>query len=362
MNSKLKKVLSFGVVFAAVGLALTACSHKGATSSSTSKTTKNTVALITDSNGVDDRSFNQAAWQGFKDYGKEHGLSRGNNGYQYFESSGASDYVPNMSQAANANFKTIYGVGYMLTDAIKTSAKKYPKKNFVIIDDVAGGLKNVVSVTFKSNQASYLAGVAAAETTKTNVVGFVGGAQSTVIDMFEAGFTKGVEDTAKKEGKKITVLKQYIGNFTSADKAKSIAQSMYAKKADIVYHAAGNAGNGVFEEAKSINQTRPADKKVWVIGVDSDQEPEGAYTAKGGQKSNFTLTSALKGLRFAVKNIADRAYKNKFPGGQHIVYGLAHDGVSVTRGNMSAKAWSAVKKARAEILSGKINVPVKPGK
>lgn len=359
MNSTTKKVLSFGLVFASLGLITSACS--GQKNGSNGKQSKHSIALITDSNGVDDRSFNEAAWNGFKAYGKEHGLKRGNGGYQYFESSSASDYVPNMTQAVNAKFQTIYGVGYMLTDAIKTSAKKHPKNNFVIIDEVAKG-KNICSVTFKSNEASYLAGVAAAKTTKTNVVGFVGGAHSTVIDLFDAGFTKGVKDEAKKEGKHITILNQYVGNFTSADKAKSIAQSMYAKKADVVYHAAGNAGNGVFQEAKSMNQTRPANKKVWVIGVDSDQDPQGKYTAKGGEKSNFTLTSALKGLKYAVKDTADRAYKGKFPGGKHLVYGLEHDGVSVTRGHMSADAWNAVQAARKDILAGKITVPTHPSK
>lgn len=359
MNSTTKKVLSFGLVFASLGLITSACS--GQRNGSNGKQSKHSIALITDSNGVDDRSFNQAAWNGFKAYGKEHGLKRGNGGYQYFESSSASDYVPNMTQAVNAKFQTIYGVGYMLTDAIKTSAQKHPKNNFVIIDDVAKS-KNICSVTFKSNEASYLAGVSAAQTTKSNVVGFVGGAHSTVIDLFDAGFTKGVKDEAKKEGKHITILNQYVGNFTSADKAKSIAQSMYAKKADVVYHAAGNAGNGVFQEAKSINQTRPSNKKVWVIGVDSDQDAQGKYTAKGGQKSNFTLTSALKGLKYAVKDTADRAYKGKFPGGKHLVYGLQHDGVSVTRGHMSTKAWNAVQSARKDILAGKINVPTHPSK
>lgn len=360
MNSKTKKIVSFGLVFASLGLVLSACS--GQNNGNSSKNAKHSIALITDSNGVDDRSFNQAAWNGFKAYGKQHGLKRGNGGYQYFESSSASDYVPNMTQAANANFQTIYGVGYMLTDSIKTSAKKYPKKNFVIIDDVAPAKKNICSVTFKSNEASYLAGVAAAETTKTNVVGFIGGTHSTVIDLFDAGFTKGVKDTAKKEGKHITLLKQYVGNFTSADKAKSIAQSMYAKKADVIFHAAGNAGNGLFQEAKSINQTRPANKKVWAIGVDSDQDPQGKYTAKGGQKSDFTLTSVMKGLKVAVLDTANRAYKGKFPGGKHLVYGLKDNGVSITRGHMSTKVWNATQSAKKDIASGKVKVPIHPAK
>ncbi|CCI84855.1 lipoprotein a-antigen [Lactobacillus pasteurii DSM 23907 = CRBIP 24.76] len=362
MNSQLKKIFSFGLVMTAVGLTLTACSGKkqGGSGNSSSDTSKS-VALITDSNGVDDHSFNQAAWKGFQEYGKEHGLKQGKGGYQYFESSSASDFTPNLNQAASAGYQTIYGVGYMLADSVKASAKKNPKKNFVIIDSVVPG-KNVASATFKSNEASYLGGLAAAYTTKTNKVGFIGGAKSTIIDLFEAGFKQGVADGAKALNKKITVQTQYIGNFTSTDKAKSIAQSMYANKADIIYQAAGNAGNGVFQEAKDLNTTRSVDKKVWVIGVDVDQANLGNYTAKGGQKSNFTLTSVLKGLDVAVKSIANDAYKGKFPGGKHLVYSLKGNGVSITKGNLSSSTWTAVQKARTQIINGKIKVATSPSK
>lgn len=361
MNSKFRKILSLGAVVVAAGLALTACSGKKQ-GASTNKNTKHGIALITDQNGVDDHSFNQAAWAGFKAYGKEHGLKQGKGGYQYFQSSGPSDFVPNFDQSSKAGYQTIFGVGFELQQAVAQAAKKNPKKNFVIIDSIVNGQKNVASVTFKSNEASYLGGLAAAYTTKTNKVGFIGGAKSAIIDLFEAGFKQGVADGAKALHKKISVQTQYIGNFTATDKAKSIAQSMYANKVDIIYQAAGNAGNGVFQEAKDYNQTLPANKRVWVIGVDVNQASLGNYTAKGGTKANFTLTSVLKGLNVATKSIADDAYKGKFPGGKHLVYGLKNDGVSITKGQLSAKAWQAVQKARTQIIDGKITVATKPGK
>ena len=214
----LKKVAILGVTTLSA-FAMTACSNKTATNSN-GKKNKGTVALITDGNGVNDHSFNESAWNGFLAYGKEHNLTKGSNGYQYFQTSGASEFVPNLEQAAK-NYDTIYGIGYQLKDAVSTVAKKYPKKNFAIVDDVIKGQKNVVSANFLSNQASYLAGVAAAYETKTNVVGFIGGAHGDIVDLFDAGFTKGVNDTAKKLGKKITILNQYIGDFNSSDKAKS---------------------------------------------------------------------------------------------------------------------------------------------
>ena len=353
MGKKLARLLSLGTVAASITLLMSGCSGKKQNSTGESK--KNSIALITDSNGVNDQSFNQAAWEGFKAYGKEQGLKKGS-GYQYFQSNSATDYTPNFNQAAKSGYKTIFGIGYLLKDSVSEAAKKNPKKNFVIVDDVITGQKNVASVTFKSNQASYLGGVAAAYSTKTNKVGFVGGAKSTIIESFENGFKQGVADAAKAMHKKITVDGQYVGNFTSTDKAKSMAQSMYANKCDVIFQAAGSAGNGVFQEAKAHNQAHAASQKVWVVGVDVDQENMGQYKDKDGKKDNFTLTSVLKGLDVATKSLADDAVKGKFPGGKHLVYSLKGNGVSVTKGNLSSKAWSAVQKSRADILAGKITV------
>ena len=353
MGKKFTKFLSLGFLMASFTLVLNACSGKKQGTSNQNK--KDSIALITDSNGINDQSFNQAAWDGFKDYGKEHNLKQGK-GYQYFQSSSATDYTPNFNQAAKSGYQTIFGIGYMLKDSVKAAAKKNPKKNFVIVDDVITGQKNVASVTFKSNESSYLGGVAAAYSTKTNKVGFIGGAKSAIIDTFEAGFKQGVRDAAKAQHKKISVSVQYIGNFTSNDKAKSIAQSMYANKCDVVFQAAGNAGNGVFQEAKALNQTKPESNKVWVIGVDVDQKNLGNYKTKDGKKANFTLTSVLKGLNVATKSLADDAAKGKFPGGKHLVYSLKGNGVSITKGNLTPKAWLAVEKAKQQIVSGKITV------
>ncbi len=88
----------------------------------------------------------------------------------------------------------------------------------------------------------------------------------------------------------------------------------------------------------------------------------GNYKAKNGKKSNFTLTSVLKGLNVATKSISDKAYDNKFPGGKHIVYTLKDNGVSVTKGNLDSRTWSAIQKARKQIIAGKIKVATTPSK
>ncbi|ALI32020.1 BMP family lipoprotein [Weissella cibaria] len=351
MASNVKMLLAGAAVLVIAGGAYAALSGNKSASGESDKTS---VALVTDGGGVDDKSFQQSAWEGLKKWGKENGVKQGKGGYTYYQSKTNADFKTNYDQAAAAGFKNIYGIGFQLTSTINEEAKKHPKTNFMIVDDVAKTQKNVVSVTFKSEQSSYLAGVAAAKTTKTNKLGFVGGMESAVVKTFEAGFTAG----AKSVNPDIQVDAQYVGSFTDAGKGKTIAASMYQNGADVIFAAAGGAGAGVFTEAKDLNSEKKAADKVWVIGVDRDQNADGAYTAKDG-KSNFTLTSSVKKVGKAVVDVTEKAAKDKFPGGEHLVYGLDDKGVAVTRGHMSAATWDAVQAAKKQIIDGKVEVPAK---
>ncbi|RMC44780.1 BMP family ABC transporter substrate-binding protein [Lactobacillus sp. ESL0225] len=269
------KLLSLGVVATFAILLFTACTGKKQGSTGQSK--KDSIALITDSNGISDQSFNEAAWQASKLTVKSIIYKKGpdiNISNLIVPLTLLQILIKQLSQVM------IQFIGYMLKDAVKAAAKK----NFVIIDDIITKQKNVTSVTFKSNEVAYLAGVAAAYTTKTNKVAFIGGAKAVTIESFASGFKQGVTDTAKALNKKIEVTEQYIGNFTATDKAKSMAQSLYANKYDVIFHAAGSAGNGVFQETKAYNQMRLASHRVWVVGVDVDQAKLGNYKSKDGQK------------------------------------------------------------------------------
>ena len=182
------------------------------------------------------------------------------------------------------------------------AAKEHTDLNYVLIDDVIKDQKNVVSATFADNEAAYLAGVAAAKTTKTKQIGFVGGMESEVISRFEAGFKAGVASVDSS----IKVQVDYAGSFGDAAKGKTIAAAQYAAGADVVYQVAGGTGAGVFSEAKSLNESRPENEKVWVIGVDRDQAEEGKYTSKDGKESNFVLASSLKQVGTAVKDLCQQ--------------------------------------------------------
>lgn len=324
---------------------------------SNSKASAHTVALVTDGGGVDDHSFNQSAWEGLKAYGKSSDLKQGKNGYNYFQSNTASDIKTNFQTAVKGGYKLIYGVGFAASPALKEVAKNNPKTNFAIIDDVVKQ-KNVASLTFHSEQSSYLAGVAAAKTTKSNTVGFVGGIHGDVIDTFDAGFAAG----AKSVNPDIKILNQYTNSFTDAAQGKTIAATMISKGADVIFQAAGGAGNGVFAEAKADNQKldSSSDKKVWVIGVDRDQYTDGQYKDKNGKSANFTLVSAVKRVDSAVEDIAKKSADNKFPGNKVITYGLKEKGVGLVKNSASNETWEAVQKAQQKIEDGKITVPVHP--
>lgn len=348
MNRKV--VLGTGVVVvAAVAIGFYASANK-----SDAATSKASVALITDAAGIDDKSFQQSAWQGLTSWSKANDVKQGKGGYTYFQAKTSADFETNINQAVANGYQNIYGIGFPKTPAINAAAKKYPKNNFMIIDDIAKKRQNIVSVTFHTEQSSYLAGVAAAKTTKTNQLGFVGGMASAVVKTFETGFIAG----AKSVNPDIKVDVQYVGDFADAGKAKTIAASMYQNGSDVIYQAAGGAGAGVFTEAKDLNEKQTKARKVWVVGVDVDQAADGAYQATDG-KSNFTLTSATKGVGTAVKDVTERAASDKFPGGQHLVYGLKNKGVAVTRGQMSDGAWQAVQKAQKAIVAGDVKVSSK---
>jgi basic membrane protein A len=360
-NVKMKKSRLLGLGVAALAMiTLAACGNSSQKSGSTGDKPKTTVALVTDTGGVDDKSFNQSAWEGLEAWGKKNGYSKGANGYDYFQSGSESDYANNLNQAAQGKFGLVFGIGFSLNQSIKEAAQNNPKINYVIIDDVISGMKNVASATFADQEGAYLAGVAAATQSKSGKIGFVGGVPGDVIGRFEAGYVAG----AKSVNKDIKVTVNYANSFADAAKAKTYAHAMVADGVDVIYQAAGGSGAGVFSEAMADNKNKnaDADDKVWVIGVDRDQKDEGKYKSKDGKESNFVLVSTVKGVGATVQKISEDQEEGKFPGGEHLVYGLKDKGVSLAFDNADDKVKAAVDKAEKGIIDGSIKVPEKPSK
>lgn len=350
-----KQWLGLGLVaVAAVGLA--ACGNRASRNNSNNSDAKTDlkVAIVTDTGGVDDKSFNQSAWEGLQAWGEKNGLSK-DNGYTYFQSTSEADFANNFNQAATNGYKLVYGVGYKLSPAVETAADENSDINYVIIDSVIEGKENVASAVFADNEAAYLAGVAAAKSTKSNKVGFIGGARGEVITRFEKGFEAGV----KSVNKDISIDVQYAEDFNNPEKGRTIAATQYGSGVDVIYQAAGGTGAGVFKEAKDLNEKKNEADKVWVIGVDRDQTDEGNYKSSDGKDSNFVLASSLKQVGKTVEDISTQAADGKFPGGKVTRFGLKDGGVDLTTANLSDDAKTAVEDAKKQILDGTVKVPEK---
>ncbi|WP_445479695.1 BMP family lipoprotein [Lysinibacillus irui] len=309
------------------------------------------VAMVTDVGGVDDKSFNQSAWEGVQAYGKEHGLKKGDGGFDYLQSKSDADYDANLNALLRRDFNLIFGIGYMMEDSMAAISEENPDGQFAIIDAEVKA-DNVVSVLFKEQEGAFLAGVAAAKMSKSGKIGFVGGVDIPVINRFEAGFIEG----AKAVNPDIVIEDKYTGAFDKADVGKITANGMYSSGVDVIFHAAGATGNGVFSEAKERKKKDP-NANIWVIGVDADQYEEG----KVDDKTNVTLTSMLKGVNTAVVDISNRAKNGDFPGGETLVYGLAEDGVKLadSRGAIPEDVQKVIEEYKEKIAKGEIKVPEK---
>lgn len=342
-------LLSLGMLLAACGIGTDEETDTGPDNDEAGEeTTDYSAALVTDEGGVDDKSFNQSSWEGLQAWGEEHGHTEGE-GYDYAQSDTASDYEPNLTRLVRNDYDLIFGIGFLLEDAIANIAEQNPETDFAIVDTVVDA-PNVASITFAEHQGSFLAGVAAAEKTNTGQVGFVGGVESDLINKFETGFIAGV----KSVDLDIEVDAQYVGDFSSADDGKLIATRMYNDGADIIYHSAGAAGNGVFSQAKDLKQNDP-DRDVWVIGVDRDQHEEGAIGDE-----NVTFTSMVKRVDISVQEVSDLGLNGEFPGGEVIEFGLEDEGVSIATTNDEALTDEIIVEVEdweELIMNGDVDVP-----
>lgn len=352
---KNRKFLISFVLLLSVSMLLAACGGDDSkddkkTSDNGAEETNFTAAMVTDVGGVDDKSFNQSAWEGLQAWGKEHNLEKGTDGFDYAQSADDSDYLPNLTRLVKNDFDVVFGIGFLLQDSIEEIAQQNPENNFAIVDTLAEG-DNVASITFAEHEGSFLVGVAAAMKTETDKLGFIGGVDSDLINKFEAGFVAG----AKSVNPDIKVDIQYAEDFNAADKGKLIATNMYNSGVDVVYHAAGGTGTGLFAQAKDMKKNDP-DANIWVIGVDRDQHEEGQLE----DGTNVTLTSMVKRVDISVQEVSNLAMDGKFPGGEEVVFGLEDDGVSMATTNEEALTddiLEATKEWEEKIVKGEVEVP-----
>lgn len=320
------------------GMSNTATSAAGSgTATSSGKSVK--IGMVTDIGGVSDKAFNQNSWEGMQKIGKDTGAQ-----VKYLQSKSDADYIPNINQFVKDGYDLSWGIGFLMGDAMKTVALQNPKANMAILDNIVDA-PNVLSVTFAENEGSYLVGVVAGLTTKTNKIGFVGGIDIPVIKKFEVGFKAGVEAVNPKA----QVIVNYTGAFDKSDLGKAAAATIYSDGADIIFHAAGATGNGVFNEAKDRLK---AGKKVWVIGVDKDQSLD--------YGDDVTLTSMMKRVDEAVYRVSKDVIDHKFQGGKSFVLGLKENGVGLpetSKKTVPADVLAKVEEYKQKIINGEIKVP-----
>ncbi|MEW9672640.1 BMP family protein [Ammoniphilus sp. 3BR4] len=295
------------------------------------------IGMVTDVGGVNDNSFNESSWEGLQRAQSELGVEA-----QYAESKSDADYEPNLNRFARGGTNLTWGIGFLMEDAIKNTATAIPDANFGIIDSNLGGdiPANVAAVTFKEHEGSFLMGVIAGKMTKTNKVGFVGGMKFALIEKFEYGFRAGVK--AVNPDAEVSV--NYVGAFDKPDQGKTFAATMYDSGVDIIFHASGATGDGVFAEAKERGN-------VWVIGVDKDQ----SFLAP-----EQTLSSMVKRVDVAVFTVTEQLKNGQFPGGKETVLGLAEEGVGIaptSDKNVPQDVLAAVDEYKGKIQAGEIKVP-----
>lgn len=316
------------------------------------------VGLAYDVGGRGDQSFNDSAYAGMKKAVADLGAT-------CTEAKAATDEndtirAERLRTLADQGYNPVIAVGFIYSPAAAKVAEEYPKTNFAVIDGYSTTmpktpLKNLSDLVFAEEQGSYLVGVAAALKTKAKHVGFVGGTHGDLIKKFEAGFTAGV----KSVDPAIKIDVQYLTEdpndgktgFENPTGGKDAASAMYDGGADIVYHAAGKSGLGVFDAVEAAGEGK------WAIGVDSDQY----LTVDKAQKPHI-LTSMLKRIDTAVFDyVKANADKDTKPG--FVLYDLKVDGVGYsTSGGFVDDIKDKIDAAAVKIKDGSVVVPTDPAK
>ena len=327
---------------------------------SASAASKVKVGVAYDIGGRGDKSFNDSAATGLDRAKKKFGITA----KEVTVTVGSdSEREAKLRLLASNGYNPIIAIGFLYGGPLKKVAQDYPKVSFAIVDDASVDLLNVASLVFAAGQGSYLAGVAAALASKTGKIGYIGGVRIPLLQEFEAGFVAGVKATNKKAKVDVKYVTEPpdFGGFNDPAKAKVIANGMIDKKIDVIYSAAGGSGAGNFAAAADA---AAAGKKVWTIGVDSDQY----LTASGAQKKNM-LTSMTKRVDNAVYDVISEAVSGSsvndvidpVTGIYGRNYDLSRGGVGVSySGGFITKYKKQIDAATKAIIAGKIKVPTKP--
>ena len=351
------------IVLAAFGLLVAACGGDDEPGTTTTQATAEApaateapqgepikIGLVYDIGGRGDQSFNDAAAAGLDRAAAELGVSTS-------EASANEDGTNReelLALQASEGADLVIGVGFLFAEPMAAVAAEFPETRFAIVDSVVDA-PNVAGLIFAEEQGSFLVGAAAGLKTETGKVGFIGGVNMELIQAFEAGFLAGVRAIDQS----IEVISQYVteppdfGGFNDPAAGRVIAQSMFEQGADVIYHAAGGTGGGLFQAAKDYSEAN--DTHVWAIGVDSDQ-----YLTAGDEFQDYILTSMLKRVDVAVFNTIQAVQAGTFAAGPQ-VFDLSVDGVGYsTSGGYVDDVSGQLDNWKGRIVSGSVAVSRNP--
>ena len=318
------------------------------------------VGMAFDIGGLGDKSFNDSANAGLQQAIAD-GLVCEDNVVTNEANSTGSDRDQNLQALADAGFNLVIGVGFAFSPGVNTIAPDYPDQSFMIVDGYATcgtacgltndaeAIPNVADYTFKEQEGSFLVVAAAVLKCQCTTIGFLGGQTGPLIEKFQAGYEAG----AAQIDPEVEVLVEYIGDDTTAFndpvKGEQLSTAMYDDGAEIVYHAAGASGAGLFNAA--------VEAQKFAIGVDSDQ-----YLTASPEQQPWILTSMLKRVDVSVFNAIEAVGAGSLGGSQ--VFGMAEDGVDYATSNpeeLTADITEQLDEFKQQIIDGTIVVPESPG-
>lgn len=300
------------------------------------------VGLVFDVGGRGDKSFNDAAYIGLLRAEKELDVD-----VRYLEPASTEDREAALRLFASQGLDLVIGVGFIFSSDVDAVARSYPSVHFSCVDYAPSGTPppNVLGLEFHEEEGSFLVGAAAGLLTKTNTVGFVGGMTIPLIRKFEAGYAAGVAETCPSCAIQATYAGATPDAFKDPAKGKLLAIGEAAAGADVIFHASGSTGHGVFEGAKEMH--------VLAIGVDADQY---------GEMPGVVVTSMVKRVDVAVFDAIEDVIEGRFHGGMRVL-GLKDHGVDwVHEGDhargLPADVVTKVEALRERVARGEITVPI----
>ncbi len=335
----MKKIIIY-LLFVILVITVSSCNKKETSSTNNGKLK---VGLVFDVGGKGDKSFNDAAFKGLERAKSELGID-----FEIIDPGDGSDRESALRRlSSRSDMALIFGVGFIFTDDITQIASEFPDKKFACVDYTINPdkeiPKNLLALEFKEEEGSFLVGAIAGLMTKTNKVGFLGGMESALIKKFESGYEQGVK-YVNPECKILTAYVSVTGDgFKNAPKAKEIALTQYSNGADIIYHASGLSGVGLFEAAKEVNK--------FAIGVDLDQ-----YNEAPGRILTSMTKQVDEVIFLAIKDFKE----GKFTGGTKTL-GLKEKGVDYVyddnnKNLISGEIKNKIESIRTKIINGEIQV------